>query len=133
MVGYSPLDPIFISNLHIYHVFDEDFIRKVMIMYTEGGLFVNLMNSLKQNALTYFRRENRVYFTVKEYIDDVVTFDNLVIDNFYNIFKLYFSFCSTVLLGFVIHVIIDFIYCLKMGNRRRKRRIKRKRRQIFLK
>ena len=97
------------TNLHIYHVFDGDFAEKGFLMYSESGQFLKSFDLIKKNCIDSFRKENRLYHTTKEYVDDVVSFDNLGIGNFYGIFIAYFLFCSIVLIVFVIHLTSNFI------------------------
>ena len=92
---------------------DEDFVYKMFLTHTEAGLFVNLYNEIKRNCVGFFNKQNRFYRTTKEYVDDVVSFENLGIGNFYGIFKMYFAFCSIVLIVFVLHLIIKFILSRK--------------------
>ena len=96
-------------NLHYYHVLDEDFVHKVISMYSESGVFLKSFDLLKKNCINTFRQGNRLYHTAKEYVDDVVSFDNLGIGNFNGIFKVYFLFCSIVFIVFLIHLTINFI------------------------
>ena len=109
LLGYISLEPFFMTNLHCYNVLDEDFVYKITLMYTEAGIYLDSFNSLKKGSIDFFRKGNRFYQTVKEYVDDVVSFDNLGIANFHGIFKVHFLFCSIVLFGFVIHLMINFI------------------------
>ena len=97
------------TNLYIYNVLDEDFIHKLALAYTESGLYTNSLVEIKRNAIDFIRKENRLYHTAKEYVDDVVSFDNLGIGNFYGIFKIYFAFCLIVLIVFVVHSMVNFI------------------------
>ena len=97
------------TNLYIYHVLDENLIYKVFLMYTEAGMYVRLTDQIKRSCTDFFMKENRLYNTLKDYVDDVISFDNLGIGNFNGILKTYFVFCSIVLIVFVIHLIIDFI------------------------
>ena len=62
---------------------DEDFVYKITLMYTEAGIYLDSFNSLKKGSIAFFRKGNRFYQTVKEYVDDVVSFDNLRIGNFH--------------------------------------------------
>ena len=94
-------------------MFDEDFVHKLILMYTESGLFVNALNEIKRSCTDSFMKDHRLYHTAKEYVDDVFSFDNLEIGNFYGIFKAYFVFSSIVLIVFVIHLIINFILSRK--------------------
>ena len=112
------LDPIFMTNLYIYHVLDEDFAHKIFLMHTESGLFVRLFDEMKRNCINFVMKENRIYRTTKEYIDDVVSFDNLGIGNFNGIFKLYFVLCSIISIVFVIHLTIKFILSRSASIRR---------------
>ena len=102
-------------NLHFYHVLDEDYFHKISLMYLESGLFINAFDSMKKSSTDFMRKENRLYNTPKEYVDDVVSFDNLGIGNFYGIFKAYFVFCSIVLIIFVIHSIVSLILSRRRG------------------
>ena len=97
------------TNEHFYHVLDQYSFQNVFSMYMESGLLINAFDSMKRNCINFIMKENRFYRTHKEYVDDVVSFDNLGIGNFYGIFKAYFVFCSIVLTVFVIHLIINFI------------------------
>ena len=107
-MAYVSLNPIFIENLHVYHVLGEDFANKIFLMYTEAGFFINLLDEIKRGSIDYIMKENRVYRTPKEYVDDMVSFDNLGIGNFYGIFEAYFVFCLIVFIVFVIHSIVNF-------------------------
>ena len=82
---------------------DEDFAHKLFLMYTESGFYVKLIDQVKKSCVDFIRKENRFYRTLKEYVDDLISFDNLGIGNFYGIFKSYFVFCSIMLIIFVIH------------------------------
>ena len=93
----------------MYNVLDQDFVHKLFLMYTESGMFIHSQSEMKRNSLNFIMKENRIYRTTKEYVDDVVSFDNLGIGNFYGIFKAYFAFCSVILIVFVLHLIIKFI------------------------
>ena len=97
------------TNLHIYHVLDDDHNYKFSLMYTESGLFMNTLDEIKKKSSDFFKKENRFYQTAKEYVDDLVSFDNLGIGNFYGIFKIYFAFCSIVSIVFVVHSMVNFI------------------------
>ena len=97
------------TNLYFYHVLDEEFFRKVSIGYMESGLFVDTFDTIKKMSNDFFMKENRIYHTVKEYVDDLISFDNLGIGNFYGIFKMYFLVCSIISIVFVIHLIINDI------------------------
>ena len=97
------------KNLYFYHVLNENFAYKMFLTYTEAGFFINLYDEMKRNSLNFIMKENRLYRTTKEYVDDVVSFDNLGIGNFYGIFKAYFAFCLLALIVFVLHLIIKFI------------------------
>ena len=97
------------TNLHLYNVLDEDFVHKFFLMYTESGIYLGSLDSLKKDCFNFIMKENRLYRTPKAYVDDVVSFDNLGIGNFYGIFKAFFLFCSLVLIVFVIHLIIIII------------------------
>ena len=112
------LDPIFMMNLHIYHVLDEDYAHKIFLMYTESGIFVDTFDTIKKRSTDFVMKENRLYRTPKEYVDDFVSFDNLGIGNFYGIFKAYFVFCSLISIVFVIHLIIKFILSRSASIRR---------------
>ena len=112
LLAYISLDPIFMTNEHFYHVLDEDFVHKIFLMYSEAGIYLKLFDSIKKNSFEYFIKENRIYRTPKEYVDDVVSFDNLGIGNFYGIFKVYFFVCSIV---FGIHLTIN---CMLSRRRR---------------
>ena len=96
------------TNLYFYHVLDEEFFRKVSIGYMESGLFVDTFDTIKKMSNDFFMKENRIYHTVKEYVDDLISFDNLGIGNFYGIFEAYFVFCLIVFIVFVIHSIVNF-------------------------
>ena len=87
-------------------------------MYMESGLLINAFDSMKRNCINFIMKENRFYRTHKEYVDDVVSFDNLGIGNFYGIFKAYFVFCSLISIVFVIHLIIMFILSKRASIRR---------------
>ena len=115
---YISLDPIFMTNEHFYHVLDQYSFQNIFSMYMEAGLFINAFDSMKRNCINFIMKENRFYRTHKEYVDDVVSFDNLGIGNFYGIFKAYFVFCSIVLIVFVIHLIINFILSRSASIRR---------------
>ena len=115
---YLSLDPIFTTNKYFYHVLDEDYFHQISLMHSEGGLFINILDSIKEDSINFFKKENRLYHTTKEYVDDVVSFDNLGIGNFNGIFKIYFAFCFIILLVFVIQLIINFISSRKERNRR---------------
>ena len=115
------------TNLHIYNVLDEEnLVHKMFLMYSEAGIFTSLLEEMKINSVGFFRKENRLFHTAKEYVDDMVSFDNLGIGNFYGIFKLYFAFCSLVLVVFVVHSMAnsilsrrrrtDFIICLNFQS-----------------
>ena len=116
--AYAPLDPIFMTNLHMYNVLDEDFVHKFFFMYTESGIYLGSLDSLKKDCFDFIMKDNRIYHTTKAYVDDVFSFDNLGIGNFYGIFKAFFLFCSLVLIIFVIHLFTNFILL-------RKKRIKK--------
>ena len=103
------------TNLHYYHVFDEDFIHNFSLAYTEFGFLLNSQDEIRTNCIDFMRKENRFYHTAKEYVDDVVSFDNLGIGNFYGIFKIYLAFCSMLLIAFLIHSMANFI----LSRRRR--------------
>ena len=103
------------TNEHFYHVLDEDFVHKIISMYLEAGIFLESSDSIKKNSIEYFKKDNRFYHTAKEYVDDVISFDNLGIGNFYGIFKVYFFVCSIV---FVLHLTINCI----LSRRKRIRR-----------
>ena len=118
MQAYMSLDPIFMMNLHFYHVLDEDFAHKIFLMYTESGIFVDTFDTVKKRSTDFIMKENRFYRTPKEYVDDFVSFDNLGIDNFYGIFKACFVFCSLISIVFVIHLIIKFILSRSASIRR---------------
>ena len=116
--GYISLDPIFMMNLHVYHVLDEDFAHKIFLMYTESGIFVDTFDTIKKRSTDFVMKENRLYRTPKEYVDDFVSFDNLGIGNFNGIFTAYFVFCSLISIVFVIHLIIKIILSRRASIRR---------------
>ena len=105
-------------NLQIYHVFDDDTVHKFALTYSEFGIFLKSFDSMKEDCIDTFRLENRLYHTAKEYVDDVVSFDNLGIGNFYGIFKAYFLICSIIFIVFMIHLTINFILSRKKRIRR---------------
>ena len=78
-------------------------------MYSESGVFLKSFDSLKKDSIDFFTKETQLYRTAKEYVDDVVSFDNLGIGNFNGIFKVYFLFCLIVSVVFLIYLTINFI------------------------
>ena len=124
--AYVPLDPIFMTNLHMYNVLDEDLIHKYVLLYTESGIYLGSLDSFKKDCINFIMKENRFYHTTKAYVDDVVSFDNLVIGNFSGIFKAFFLFCSLISIVFVIHLIIIIINLITIKFiLTRKKRIRR--------
>ena len=93
----------------MYNVLDQDFAHKLFLMYTEFGIFIHWQFEIQRKCNEIIMKQNRFYHTTKEYVDDVISFDNLGIGNFYGIFKAYFLFCLLVLIVFVLHIIIKFI------------------------
>ena len=95
--------------------------------YTESGLFVGILERFRLNALLIFNRENRVYLTVAEFVDDKTKFDNLSFGNFRMVFICFFSFCLVLLLVFVVHLLYRKDFQFTCGLKvRRERRYKRK-------
>ena len=84
-------------------------------MYSESGLFANFVEVIKRKCMEYIMKKNRIYRTPGEYVDDLVSFDNLEIGNFYGIFRSYFVFCSIVFIVFIVHSMVNFI----LSRRRR--------------
>ena len=109
LIGYISLEPIYVTNLHFYHVLDEEFAYRNSLANMEVGLYIKLLDDIKKNSIDFIRNENRLYRTAKEYVDDVVSFDNLGIGNFNGIFKVCFLFYSLISIVFIIHLINKFI------------------------
>ena len=84
-------------------------------MYSESGLFANFVEVIKRKCMEYIMKKNRIYRTPGEYVDDLVSFDNLGLGNFYGIFRAYLVFCLIVFIAFVVHLMAKFI----LSRRRR--------------
>lgn len=94
--------------------------------YAESGMFLNVVRTLRKNAFSIFTKENRIYFTINQFKDDMTKFDNLSLGNFRMLFLIFCSFDLILLVVFMGHhaVIKAYSYWL----RRRKRLLRRRRR-----
>ena len=94
--------------------------------YTESGIFVALLQRLRMNYLVSFNKENRIFFTINEFIEDMAGFDNLSIGNFRVIFAFFFSICLAILSVFIGHL-IGTKWMIHQKRRKRMRRLRRDR------
>lgn len=90
---------------------------------------MRLLQTLRTNGIFEFTKGNRVYFTVKEFKDDMAKFDNLSFGNFRMIFVIFFSSGLLLLLNFMLHHVVLKAY--SCWARRRRRRRRKRRRTVF--
>ena len=81
-----------------------------MYSYTESGMFVDQAQKLRMISLLLFIKENRVHFSINEYINDMTKFDNLALGNFRMVFAFFFSFGLILLAAFIVHIIVVRFY-----------------------
>lgn len=90
--------------------------------YAEAGLFVALIQRFRMNYYLIFNRQNRIYSTLNEYIDDMTSFDNLSFGNFSMVFAILFSFGLVLLIVFTGNLILARAFPKKQTKRRTRRR-----------
>ena len=79
----------------------REFVDAVMYQMTENGIFVKSYDEMNSNAKNSFNRRHPLYDCTDDYIDSNQGFDDLVFENYSNIFRLYTFSLLIVLLIFL--------------------------------
>lgn len=64
------------------------------------GLIVKMYDEMNENAKNSFNKKHPLYDSLEEYIDNNQGFDDLVIENYENIFRIYTISSSIILIIF---------------------------------
>lgn len=75
----------------------REFMEAIMYQMTENGIFVKSYDEMNNNAKNSFNRRHPLYDCIDDYIDSNQGFDDLVFENYSNIFRLY-TFSSLIVL-----------------------------------
>ena len=98
-------NPIYEMNSHLVIRNVKQFVdhyTSLGLDYTEHGIQIRLLKRFRVNAFMMFRA-NKFYHAIKDLLDDNTKFDSLSLDNFEQLFVLYFAFGLLIFVAFLIH------------------------------
>lgn len=96
--------PVYEINQIFYYThyrIRREFMDAVMYQMTENGIFVKSYDEMNTNAKSSFNRRHPLYDQLDDYIDSNSGFDDLVFENYSNIFSLYTIGSLVILLIFL--------------------------------
>lgn len=97
--------PVYEINQVFYYTnyrIRKEYMELAMYQMTEMGIFVKAYNDMNANAIASFNQKHPLYSNLEDYINSQEGFDDLVLENYSNIFQLYTLSSLLILLIFLL-------------------------------
>lgn len=105
LIVWFSLNPIYEVDTHLIIRNVKKFVdhyTKLLLDHTETGIQFRMLQMFWASAAVMFRA-NKFYLSMEEFLDDNTKFDKLSLDNFEQLFVLYFAFGLFTIVAFLIH------------------------------